>query len=454
MAKKKLKEVKIIRTDYPNISYGDLEGQTFQFKTGLPGQTMEIIPIKKRPQYVKSKVRRRLRLADYEVQEGCPAYGACGGCDYQKTSLEKEHALKEDQLKRLFEDYWTQDSHLYEALDPDQYRNKMEYTFGDEVKDGPLVLGLHRRYSSHDIVDTRGCTIAPKDFEKIRTYTQNFYRERQVPAYQRRRVQGTLRHLVLRKSFRKNTLMVNLVTRSQGEIYLEDYLEGLLNLDLEGKITSVYHTLNDQRGDAVLCDEARLLYGEEGIYEELMGLTFKITPFSFFQPNPLGIEKIYEKALDWAGDLKEKEAFDLYSGTGTLAQIMAQEGARVTAIEIVEDALENAREMAKENGLDNIDFHCGDVGKVLESLDKKADFVLVDPPRMGLSPQAMKNILKTQTQKIVYISCNPRTMKANLDQFVEEGYKLEKLVAFNQFPRTVHVEALTMLCKAKQVRTR
>ncbi len=447
MSKKKLKEVRIEKTDYPNLSQGTLEGQNFHFKGGLPGQVAEIIPIKRRPKFTRAKIRQILEAADYEVEEGCPAHGFCGGCIYQKTPYSLEHKIKEDQLKRLYENYWTEESHLLETLDPHYYRNKMEYTFGDKEKGGPLVLGLHRRFHMHEIVDTTGCLIAPKDFEKIRAYTQDFYREKQVSYYHRMAQVGTLRHLVLRKSFREKKIMLNLVTQSQEEIYLEEYIQGLENLDLECPVTSIYHTINDQAGDAVLCDKLIHVKGDQGIQEKLMGLNFKITPFSFFQPNPIGVEKIYEKALEFAGETKGKAIFDLYSGTGTLAQILAKEAEKVYAIEIVQDAVDNAKEMAEKNGLDNIEFYCGDVGKVLEDFQGQVDTIFVDPPRVGLLPQAMKNILKAQARKIIYISCNPKTQKANLDEFVENGYKVEKLCAFDQFPGTVHVESVCMMSR-------
>ncbi len=447
MAKKKPQEVTIEKTDYPNLSQARGQDQTFRFKGGLPGQKVEIIPIKKRPNYTRAKIRQILGDAPYETDPGCPAHGRCGGCIYQKTPHDIQHALKEAQLKDLYQDYWTQDSHLEEASDHNHYRNKMEYTFGDQVKGGPLVLGLHRRFHMHEIVDTTGCRIAPEDFEKIRAYTQDFYRERKVPYYHRMAKEGTLRHLVLRKSFREKKIMVNLVTRSQGQIYLEDYIQGLEDLDLDCTISSIYHTINDQAGDAVICDQLIHVKGDDGIHEKLLGLDFKITPFSFFQPNPLGVEKIYQKALDYAGQTQGKSIFDLYSGTGTLAQILASQAQSVYAVEIVQDAVDNAREMAKKNKLDNITFVCDDVGKALEDYQGQVDTILVDPPRVGLLPQAMKNILKAQVEKIVYISCNPKTQKDNLDQFVENGYRVEKLCAFDQFPGTVHCETVTLLSK-------
>lgn len=442
-----MRQVKIEKTDYPNLSWAKDQDQVFHFKGGIPGQTVEIIPIKRRTHYTRAKIRQVLQGADYEKEPGCPAHGICGGCIYQKTPYDLEHKIKEDQLKDLYQDYWTEDSKLIKTLDRYYYRNKMEYTFGDQVKGGPLILGLHRRFHMHEIVDTTGCLIAPKDFEKIRAYTQAFYREKAVPFYHRMTKEGTLRHLVLRKSFRGKNIMVNLVTRSQGHIYLEDYIKGLKTLDLDCPVTSIYHTINDQAGDAVLCDQLILVDGQDGIHENLMGLDFKITPFSFFQPNPIGVEKIYQKALDFGGDTRGKSIFDLYSGTGTLAQIMASRAENVYAVEIVQDAVDNAKEMAQKNKLTNIQFVCGDVGKVLEDYQGQVDTILVDPPRVGLLPQAMKNILKAQAEKIVYISCNPKTQKANLDEFVEKGYKVEKLMAFDQFPGTVHVEALTLLTR-------
>ena len=201
--------------------------------------------------------------------------------------------------------------------------------------------------------------------------------------------------------------------------------------------------------DIVQSDETRIIYGEEFIYEEILGLKFKISVFSFFQTNSLGAEVLYEKAREYIGNTKDQTVFDLYSGTGTIAQMIAPVSEKVIGVEIVEEAVEAAKENAELNGLDNCEFIAGDVLKVIDEIEEKPDMLILDPPRDGINPKALNKIIDFDVDKIVYISCKPTSLARDLETLQERGYNVEKACAVDMFPNTVHVETVVLLSKQK-----
>ena len=230
----------------------------------------------------------------------------------------------------------------------------------------------------------------------------------------------------------------------------------LLKLPLHGKIVGILHMVNDSVADVVRSDETKLLYGRDYFYEEILGLRFRITAFSFFQTNSLGAEVLYSTAREFIGELsnqksgeakRDKVVFDLYSGTGTIAQLMAPAAKKVVGVEIVKEAVEAARENAKLNGLSNCEFIAGDVLKVLDELEERPDVIILDPPRDGVHPKALKKILAYGVEKIVYISCKPTSLARDLESFLEDGYEVERVVCCDQFPWTGNVETVCLLSK-------
>ena len=241
-----------------------------------------------------------------------------------------------------------------------------------------------------------------------------------------------------------------MITTTQEEQDLQPYVDALLALPLQGKITGVLHTKNDSVADVVQSDETVLLYGQDYFYEELLGLKFKISQFSFFQTNSLGAEVLYETAREFLGDISDdgrndKTVFDLYSGTGTIAQLLAPVAGKVIGVEIVEEAVKAARENAKLNNLNNCEFIAGDVLKVIGDIKEKPDFIVLDPPRDGIHPKALQHIIDYQVDRIVYISCKPTSLARDLDIMIEQGYRMERVVAIDQFPGTGHVETVVGL---------
>ena len=233
------------------------------------------------------------------------------------------------------------------------------------------------------------------------------------------------------------------------EEVLAGFRRQLLALDLQGKIAGILHVRNDAVADVVRSDETRILYGQDFFFEELLGLRFKVSVFSFFQTNSLGAEVLYQTAREYIGDLIGEQAgqtvFDLYSGTGTIAQLMAPVAKKVIGVEIVEEAVEAARKNAELNGLHNCEFIAGDVLEVIDTIEEQPDLIILDPPRDGTHPKALHKIIRYGVAHILYISCKPTSLVRDLEVFLESGYVVEKAVAVDQFPWTANVETVCLL---------
>ena len=327
------------------------------------------------------------------------------------------------------------------------YRNKMEFSFGDEYKDGPLSLGLHKKGSTYDILTASDCKLVHEDMTKILTCVLEYFRKLGASHYRKMQHTGYLRHLLLRRGDTTGEILVNLVTTTQETYDLQPLVEKLLALNLDGKIVGVLHILNDSLSDVVQSDETKILYGQDYFYEKLLGLEFKITPFSFFQPNSRGAEVLYSTVRDYIGDIHDMTVFDLFSGTGTIAQVLAPVARQVIGVEIVEEAVEAAKENAARNGLDNCRFIAGDVFKVLDEIEEKPDVIVLDPPRDGIHLKALPKILDYGVDKIVYISCKVTSLARDLEMMQARGYEVVKGVAVDQFCETVHCENIVLLSR-------
>lgn len=441
MRKKKDIILKVEKLIFPNLAEGIYNDKKVRVKNAIPGQTLRVVLGKNRKSYRDAKQIEIIERSILETNEPCKAYEKCGGCNYQTLPLDVELEMKKQAISELFYDNaGNYEIKVHENPKPSGYRNKMEYTFGDEVKDGPLILGLHRKGRYYEIVDTSGCNIVHSDFEIIRAAVMDYFSRIEKKHYRKMSAQGFLRHLVIRCGFNTKELMVNLVTTTQDSLDYEEFKGVLLNLELENEIVSILHTKNDDPADAVKSDETIVLFGRDHIYEEILGLRFKISAFSFFQPNVFGIEKLYSRVLEMAGNLEEITAYDLYSGTGTISQILAKKAKRVIGVEIVEEAVEAAKNNAELNGITNVEFRANDVLKELENLKGAPQLIVLDPPRSGINPKALEKILDFNPLKFIYISCNPKTLASDFNSFIDRGYKLVNLELYDQFTRTYHVE--------------
>lgn len=425
-------------------------------KNVLPGQTVEVFQSPHQRRRREGTLLKVLSPAGYEIPSACPHCAVCGGCSYQTVPYGLQLDWKASMVRRLLEEALSDTSFEFLPIAPSPltfgYRNKMEFSFGDEYKGGPLALGLHKRGAFYDIVPVTGCQIVHEDFRRLVSSVLEYFTETGADFHNTRSHTGFLRHLVLRRSFMDGSMLLNLITSSDGALNTQEFVRHVRGVKLEGTLNGLLHTVNDSLADIVRPDECRLLYGSAELTEMLLGLTFRLSPFSFFQTNTLGAEVLYRTVLDFAGDLSAQTVFDLYCGTGTIAQLIASAGAaRVLGIELVEEAVRSARENAVLNGLDNCSFLAGDVLKLVETLTVHPDLIVLDPPRDGIHPKALPKILSYQPERFIYVSCKPTSLARDLPCFIEAGYRLEKVSCVDMFPGTVHVETVALLTRKTTV---
>jgi len=472
MKKGQIYEGIVERVDFPNKGIVIIDGEKVVLKDCIQGQNIRFSVSKVRKGKSEGRKLEVLQNSPLETRNGaCKSFGLCGGCSYQKMSYENQLEMKKEQVKKLIDQVC--EDYNFEGIlgSPSEwgYRNKMEFSFGDEYKDGPLALGLHKKGSFHDIVTVDDCKIVDEDFNQILSLIKNYFTEMGADYLHKMSHLGYLRHLLVRKAAKTGEILINVITTTQEdglrkseeltnpsdqmneisprEDILAPLAKSLLELSLLGTITGVMHTYNDSLADIVKSDRMEILYGRDYIYEELLGLRFKISTFSFFQTNSLGAEVLYSKVREYVGETKDKMIFDLYSGTGTIAQLLAPVARKVTGVEIVEEAVVAARENASLNGLSNCEFIAGDVLKVIDSLEDKPDIIVLDPPRDGIHPKALDKIIDFGVERIVYISCKPTSLVRDLEILVAKGYRVEKVCAVDMFPETVHVETIVLLQK-------
>ena len=446
--------LEIADVNFPNKAYGYYEGEKVIVKNAVPGQKVQAQVFKKRGSGVEARLQEVIERSPMERETGmCSHYALCGGCTYQTMRHEEELRLKERQVKRLLENAgicvqsW---EGIVPAPSETGYRNKCEFSFGDEEKDGDLALGMRKRMSYYEVVTLKDCNIVDADYLRIIEGTLQFFQERKVPFYHKARHDGSLRHLVVRKGAATGEILINLVTSSEVPFSVEEFKDMLLGLELDGSVCGILHSVNDGLADVVKSDEMRLLYGRDFFMEKLFDLEFKVSVYSFFQTNSAGAEKLYSIVKEFAGDVADKTVFDLYCGTGTIGQIMAEAGSKkVIGIELIEEAVVAANENAKRNHLENCTFLAGDVLKMVDELKERPDLIIVDPPRDGIHPKAIGKIIAFGAPEIVYVSCKPTSLARDLEIFQQEGYQVERVKLMDMFPRTVHVETVCQLVLRK-----
>ena len=463
MKKGEIREGMIQKAEFPNKGLINTEdGERVVVKNGITGQKVRFRVQKKRKGKCEGQILEILEKSPLEQAEAdCVHFGICGGCTYQNLAYPQQLRFKEEQVKEMLTAVITsEDNGWFEGIkaSPLQagYRNKMEYSFGDAYKDGPLALGMHKRGSFYDIVTVDQCQIADSDFNRILKETLAYFSKEEVSYFKKHSHIGYLRHLLVRKAAKTGEILIGLVTTTQScgrkeeAALLHEFRDMLLELKLQGKIAGILHVKNDRVADAVINEGTEILYGKDYFYEELLGLKFKISAFSFFQTNSLGAEVLYETVREFIGNTKSGAGgviYDLYAGTGTIAQIMAPAARKVIGVEIVEEAVLAARENAQKNGLQNCEFLAGDVLKVLDTIEETPDVVILDPPREGVHPKALERILGYGVEKMVYISCKPTSLVRDLGVIQQKGYRVERVCCVDLFPGVYHVESIVLLSK-------
>lgn len=441
-------ELTIDRTEFPGYGVGNHEGLKIYIKNTVPGQKVRVRISKKRKDYAEGRLLEVMEGSEHDVEVSCPHFTECGGCTHQFISYKRQLELKQEQVMELFRKAQLEGfEYLGIQGSPHEfeYRNKMEFTFGDYEKGGELSLGMHMKGKSFGIITVNECMLVDSDIREIVNTTLNYFRGKDLPHYKVISHEGFLRNLVVRKTKKTSQILVNIVTTSQVDFDFSEYKELLLGIKYQGEMKGILHTTNDSLSDVVAADKVDILFGTDYIVEEILGLKFKISAFSFFQTNSLGAEKLYSMVRDFMGKAEDKVVFDLYCGTGTIGQIAAGEARKVLGIELIEEAVKSANENAQFNGLANCTFIAGDVAKVIQTVEEKPDIIILDPPRSGVHPVALDYVIKFDAPEIIYVSCNPKTLVEDLKVLAARGYEIDKVALMDMFPHTPHIESVVRL---------
>lgn len=537
MKKKDIINVKINKMHFGGKTEGEVEGKRVVLSGGIRGQIVKAYVKKIRKDKVEANIIEVVEKSTDETLSVCKSFGKCGGCAYLSVPYEKQLIYKKQMLQELFAKGGHKDISDFEIIGSPidrEYKNKMEFTFGNEIKGGELNIGLHRKASSMSILDASDCMLVSEDYRRILKFTCEFFRAKNIPHYHIMSHSGVLRHLVLRRGINTGQILVNLVTTSQMELDLSEYVRGLLSLDgafdkndcesfacdgdfgeakslsdamnvngstsfsftggFRDKIIGILHTVNDSLADTVQADKLEVLYGEEILKEVVLGKQYLISPFSFFQTNTKGAQTLYSVAIDMVksiigtGNVSTKGSncngvspmyvealgendvacfgkaimktadmnsdkivlFDLYSGTGTIGIALSDVADEVYSIEIVKEAVEMAKINAERNDIENIEFICGDVGEKVGDLAQRGihpDVIVLDPPRGGIMPKALPQIIDFGAKNLVYISCNPKSFVNDLNQLKDAGYEVKDIKAVDMFPNTWHVESVVLMSR-------
>lgn len=430
---------------FPAQGLARCDDRLFQIDGFFPGETVA-------GSFGGSK-KRRARLyrpvlvearAD-ALKPACEHFGPCGGCISQHLPLATQRSFKHRVVLELLKQAdldLPAEILLYGLSQKYDYRNKMEFNFGNVELDGPLTLGMYQKNHGFNVINTTGCRLVDQDMRRIHNYTIDYFRRLGIPFYRWSSREGVLRHLVIRHAKFGRELMVILVTTTQQPIDLSEWVEGLKKLPLRDKLVSVWHMENDSIANIVQSDRMNLLDGKETITEFIHGLRFEITPQSFFQTNSASAELLYSRVLDKMVDVDL--ALDLYSGTGTITQLIAKKAKRVIGVELVEEAVQAASASARKNQVGNVKFIAGDVKDIVADFTGKVDLIVVDPPRAGLI-KAVDHIRRIAPARIIYVSCNPKTLAIDLAQMTE--YTIEQLELIDLFPNTPHVETVVLITR-------
>lgn len=430
-----------------------IEGYTIFIPETIKEERCKVLILKTTKSHAFGKVLEIIKTSKDRVETECSTYQKCGGCSLRHMNYEATLNLKREIVQNLVDKTLENKLEVKPTIgmeDPYHYRNKAQYPIGYD-KQGNITTGVFAN-RTHDIIPMQECKIQHPISEYIAKLVVKFLRENNISAYQEETNQGVFRHVVIKIGKKTKEVMCVFVVNQKEipkERELVDYvLQSFKGAYPEYILKTIVKNINTKNTNVILGNENIVLYGDGYIYDKLGEYTFKISPMSFYQVNPVQTEILYSEAIKGANIQKEDIVLDLYCGIGTIGIYASKFAKQVYGIEIIEQAIEDAKENAKENHVENIEFICGDVEKALADLldNKKVqpNVILVDPPRRGLDNTTIQNILKVQPQKLVYISCNPATMVRDLKQ-LEEKYEIKGMQPVDMFPFTSHVEVVSVL---------
>jgi len=431
------------------MGVGRIEGYTIFVDGALMGEKVKILIVKVLKNYSYGKLLEVIEPSIYRTQPQCPAIKRCGGCQIQHMSYEGQLHYKtrivKDALERIG---GLKDIEIHNAIGMDEpwnYRNKAQFPVG--MKDGKVSIGFYAP-RSHDIIDINNCMIQDSINDKVLELIRNFIIKHDISIYDEKTGKGLIRHIMTRKGFKTGEVMICIVINGE-EIPHEAQLVEELKQSIDNLKTVVLN-INKKNTNVIMGEKNRVIYGEGYIFDYIGEFKFKISPLSFFQVNPVQTEVLYNKALEYANLTGEETVIDAYCGIGTISLFLSKKAKKVYGVEVVGQAIEDAKENAAINGITNVEFILGESEELIPKLYEKginADVVVVDPPRKGCDEKLLEVIVKMSPKRMVYVSCNPATLARDLKYMTNNGYKVIEVQPVDQFPQTVHVETVTLLVK-------
>lgn len=432
---------------------GKVDGYTLFIKDALIGDVVEAKLMKVKKNYGYARLMNIITPSPDRVEPKCPVYRQCGGCQIQALDYPAQLKFKERKVQGNLERIGGFTDILLEPIigmeNPYHYRNKAQFPVGTD-KNGEIVTGFYAG-RTHDIIPNTRCYLGAEVNEEILQVVLEYMKKYSVSAYNETTGKGLVRHVLIRNGFTSGEVMVCIVVNGKKLPRVEKLVNELIKI--EG-MTSITLNVNEKRTNVILGEEVRLLWGTTYIQDNIGDITYRISPLSFYQVNPIQTRRLYETALEYA-DLKgEETVWDLYCGIGTISLFLAQKAKMVYGVEIVPQAIEDARENAELNGIDNAKFYVGKAEEVLPELYEKegiyADVIVVDPPRKGCDEKCLETIVKMQPERVVYVSCDSATLARDLRYLCERGYEVIKGRACDMFPMTTHVETVALLTRKVQ----
>lgn len=440
--------VEIIDNGFKGEGIAKIENFTIFVDGAIKGEKIKIKILKVTSSHAFGKIIEIIKKSENRIEEDCSTYKKCGGCelrhiDYETTINMKKYSV-ENTLKKTLSRKDIEVNEVIKMDNPYFYRNKLQYPIGVDDNNNP-VMGVYAQ-RSHKIIETNECRIQNKLCQNIAKDIFKFIKENNIKVYNEKTLTGSIRHIIVRIGIKTNEVLVTLVTNER-KIEKEDLLVKYITEKYK-EIKTIAKNINSKNTNVILGNKTEIIFGDGYIEDYIGKFKFKISPRSFYQVNPVQTEKLYSKAVEYAGLTGEETIFDLYCGIGTIGIFASYNVKKIYGIETIKEAIDDAKENAKINGVNNSEFFVGDVEKVLPEFIKErnitADVIFIDPPRKGCDNTALETILNIEPKKIVYVSCNPASLARDL-KTLEEKYKIEKLAICDMFPFTHHVESVTML---------
>jgi 23S rRNA (uracil1939-C5)-methyltransferase len=429
---------------------GRIEGFTVFVNNGVPGDYLRVSIDLLKKNYAVGSIVDIITPSKDRIKPLCPVAGECGGCQIQHIDYQAQLRLKTDMVRAALTRIGKLDNvPIHDTLgmdDPREYRNKAQFPVS--TVDGRSIIGFYKR-GSHEIVDTDKCYIQHGINEKIIGIVRKYMEKYKVSSYDEKTCEGLIRHVVTKVGFATGDIMVVIVTNGDKVPHQEKLVEALV-MDIPN--INIIQNINTMKGNRIMGNECRTLHGKDRIFDYIGSLKFSISPLSFFQVNPMQTKVLYEKALEYAQLTGEEAVYDIYCGIGTISLFLAQRAKRVYGVEIVEAAIEDAKENARINNINNVEFYVGKAEEVFPRLYKqgiKADVVVVDPPRKGCDEKVLDTIVNLKPKRVVYVSCNPATLARDLKYLDERGYRTLEVQPVDMFPHTNHVECVIKIQRVK-----